>query len=61
VGGHPLLVGLLPGGGLGLQLRLGLAQPGEPISLAGKLRGQLVAAGVPEQPILVLVGLGGLA
>jgi hypothetical protein len=60
VGGHALLVGLLPRGGLGLQLGLGPAQPRQPARLACELRGQLVAAGVPEQPVLVLVGLGGL-
>jgi hypothetical protein len=60
VGGHPLLVGLLAGGSVGLQPRLGLAQPRQPVGLAGKLRRQLVAAGVPGQPILVLVDLGGL-
>jgi hypothetical protein len=48
VGGHALLVGLLPRGGLGLQPRLGLVQPRQPVNLAGKLRGQLVAAGAPN-------------
>jgi hypothetical protein len=61
VGGDPLLVCLLPGGGLGLQLGLGLPQAGQPIGLAGKGFGQLVAAGIAEQPILALVGLGRLA
>jgi hypothetical protein len=61
VGGHALLVGLLPGGGLGLQPGLGLPQPGQPPRLAGQRRWQLVPAGVAEQPVLVLVGLGRLA
>jgi hypothetical protein len=60
VGGNALPVGLLPRGGLGLQLRLGLAQPRQPVGLAGQCGRQLVAAGVTEQPILALVGLGGL-
>jgi hypothetical protein len=38
-----------------------LAQPRQPVGLARQLRGQLVSAGVAEQPILRLVGLGGLA
>ena len=61
MGGDALLVGVLPSGGLGLQLGLGLAQPRQPVGLAGELWGQLVAAGVAEQPVLVLVDLGGLA
>jgi hypothetical protein len=61
MGGQALLVGLLPRGGLGLQLGLGLTQPRQPVGLARKLRRQLVAAGVPEQSILTLVDLGGLA
>ena len=60
VGGDAMLVGVLPSGGLGLQLGLGLAQPRQPVGLAGELWGQLVAAGVAEQPILALVGFGGL-
>jgi hypothetical protein len=61
VGGDPLLVGLLPRGGLGLQPRLSLAQPRQPVRLAGQRLGQLVAAGVAEQLVLALVGRGGLA
>ena len=61
VGGDSLLVGLLPRGGLGLQLGFGLTQPRQPVGLAGQRLGQLVATGVAEQRILALVGLGGLA
>src|SRR6266545_3427322 len=59
VGGDSLLVGLLPRGGLGLQLGFGLTQPRQPVGLAGQRLGQLVATGVAEQRILALVGLGG--
>jgi hypothetical protein len=61
VGGDALLVGLLAGGGLGLQLRLGLPQPRQPAGLARQRLGQLVPTGVPEEPVLAPVGRGGLA
>jgi hypothetical protein len=58
---HPLLVPLLARGRLGLQQRLGLAQPIQPAGLAGKRRGQLVPTGVAEQLVLAPVDRGGLA
>jgi hypothetical protein len=60
-GGGPL--GEAPGtfGRLRLQQRLGLAQSRQPSDLAGQRRGQLIPTRVAEQPVLVLVGLGGLA
>jgi len=58
--GDPLGEALLAFGCLRLQPGLGLAQPGQPAGLAGQGLGQLVATGIPEQAILVLVGLGGL-
>ena len=57
--GGPLLVALLAGGGLGLQLGLGLLQPGQPLSPAGQGPWQL-AAGAAVLLIVDLVGLGGL-
>jgi hypothetical protein len=59
--GDPLRIPLLALRRLGLQPRLGLAQPRQPAGLAGQRLGQLVPVGVAEQPILALVGLGGLA
>jgi hypothetical protein len=43
--GDPLLVALLAGGGLGLQLGLGVLQPGQPLGPAGQRSRQLVPAG----------------
>jgi hypothetical protein len=66
LGGHPdgdAGEGSLPAmafGRLGLQLGPGLAQPVQPPGLAGQRCGQLVPAGVAEEPVLALVGVGGL-
>jgi hypothetical protein len=56
--GHPLLVALPTGGRLGLQLGLGLVQPGQPLGPTSQGPWQLAAAAV----VLIVspVGLGGL-
>jgi hypothetical protein len=58
--GHPLLVALLAGGGLGLQQGLGALQPGQPLSPAGQRPRQLLAAGGAVLAVLGPVGRGGL-
>jgi hypothetical protein len=57
--GDPLLVAPLAGGRLGLQLRLGLAQAGQPAGLAGQLGRELVATPIAVLAVVALVGLGG--
>jgi hypothetical protein len=58
--GHPLLVALLAGGGLGFQLGFGVLQPGQPLGPAGQRLRQLVAAGRAVLAVLGLICLGGL-
>jgi hypothetical protein len=60
-GSDPLRIALLTFGRLRLQVGLGLSQPRQPIGLATKGFGQLAAAGVAEELVFMLVGLGGLA
>jgi hypothetical protein len=58
--GHPLLIALLAGGGLGLQLGLGPLQSGQPLGPPGQGSRQLVAAAGAVLLIVGPVGLGGL-
>jgi hypothetical protein len=55
--GDPLRIPALPRGRLGLQERLGLAQPLKPADLGGQRLGQLVPT---RRAVLVVLGLVGL-
>ena len=54
--GHPLLVALLAGGRLGLQLGLGVLQPGQPLGPTGQRLGQLVTTGWAVFTVFCLIG-----
>jgi hypothetical protein len=58
--GHPLLVALLAGGGLGLQQGLGLLQPGQPLGPGGQRPRQQLAVAGAELAVLGLVDGSGL-
>jgi hypothetical protein len=53
--GDPLVVALLAGGGLGLQLGLGLLQPGQPLGPASQRPRQFITAVGAVLAVLVLV------
>jgi hypothetical protein len=56
----PLLVALLAGGGLGLQLGLGVLQPGQPLGPAGQRLRELVAAASAVLAVLGPIRRGSL-